>query len=100
VKAKAECRPPEITVSFSGAADAAAAGKLQATFEANLGIVLAFEARLKAMAAIAVSFGGNVSAVTDIKVACIPPVVAATANAAKDVEGSFSAAGSIVTAAK
>jgi hypothetical protein len=100
VKAKAECRPPEITVSFTGAANVDAAGKLQATFEANLGIILAFEARLKAMAGIAASFTGNIGAVTDIKVACIPPVVAAAANAVKDVEGSFSAAGKIVTAAK
>jgi hypothetical protein len=91
VKAKAECRPPAIEVAFSGAANVQAAGKLQATFEANLGVILAFKARLEGMGKIAGSFRGNVSAVTDIKAACIPPLVAAVGNALQDVEASASA---------
>ena len=91
VKAKAECRPPELTIAFSGAANVEAAGKLQATFEANLGVILAFKARLEGMGKIAGSFSGNISAVTDIKAACIPPLVAAVGNALQDVEASVSA---------
>jgi hypothetical protein len=100
VRAKAECHPPEVKVSFTGAANVDAAGKLQATLEANLGVVLAFEARLKSMVEISSNLVGNINAVTDIKVACIPPVAAAVANAVQDVQASFSVAGSIVTAAK
>jgi hypothetical protein len=96
VKAKAECRPPTVTVAFSGAANVEAAGKLQATFEANLGVILAFKARLEGMAKIAGSFSGNIDAVADIKVACIPPLVAAVKNAVEDVNASASASASIV----
>lgn len=97
VKAKAECRPPELTIDISASANAEAAGKLRATFEANLGVILAFKARLELMAKVAGSFSGNVSAVTDIKAACIPPLVAAVGNALKDVEASASASASIAT---
>lgn len=95
ISAKAECRPPELTVEFSGAANVEAAGKLKATFEANLGVILAFKARLEGMAAIAGTFSGNVSAVTDIKAACIPPVIAAVGSAVQDVQASVSATASI-----
>jgi hypothetical protein len=100
VKAKAECRPPTVTVSFSGSANFEAAAQLKATFEANLGLILAFQARLEGMAKIVGTFSGNISAVTDIKVACIPPLVAAIGNAGQDLTASVSAAGSIATAAK
>lgn len=99
VKAKAECRPPELAITFSGAADIQAAGKLQATFEANLGVILAFKARLEGMAKIAGSFSGNVSAVADIKAACILPLVAAVKNAVEDVNASATASANIVTKA-
>ena len=95
VSAKAECRPPELTVEFSGAANIEAAGKLKATFEANLGVILAFKARLEGMASIAGTFSGNISAVTDIKAACIPPMVAAVGSAVQDVQASVSATASI-----
>jgi hypothetical protein len=96
VKAKAECRPPELTIDFSGAANVQAAGKLRATFEANLGVILAFKSRLEGMLKISAQFSGNISAVTDIKAACILPLVAAVGNALKDVEASASASASIV----
>jgi hypothetical protein len=99
VSAKAECTPPSITVAFTGAADIQAAGKLQATLEANLGVVLAFKSRLEGMVAISAGFSGNVSAVTDIKAACIPLVVASVGNAVGDVKASFDATASIATAA-
>lgn len=96
VKAKAECRPPQVTVAFSGAADVQAAGKLQATLKANLGVVYAFKARLEGMAKIAGQLSGNVEAVADIKAACIIPMVAAAGEAVKDVGDSVSVSGSIV----
>jgi hypothetical protein len=98
VKAKAECHPPSLTVAITGAADVQAAGKLRGVLEANLGIVAAFEARLGAMAEIAGSFAGNINAdvLAEIKVACIPVVVAAAADAAADVEASASATVSIM----
>lgn len=95
VSAKAECHPPTISVEFSGAADVTAAGKLKATFEANLGLILAFKARLQGMVDIAGNFSGNISAVTDIKAACIPPLVKAVGDAVGDVQASFQASGSI-----
>jgi hypothetical protein len=98
VSAKAECTPPSVVVAFSGAADVQAAGKLRATLEANLGVVLAFKSRLEGMVDISASFGGNINAVTDIKVACIPPVVAAVGTAIADVKASFDATVSIAGA--
>lgn len=95
VSAKAECRPPELTVEISGSANVQAAAKLKATFEANLGVILAFKARLEGMASIATSFSGNISAVTDIKAACIPPLVAAVGSAVEDVQASVSATASV-----
>jgi hypothetical protein len=96
VSAKAECKPPQLTVSFEGAADIQAAGKLKATFEANMGIILAFKSRLEVMANIAGNFTGNIKAVADIKAACIPPMIAAVGSAADDVSASFKASGDIV----
>lgn len=97
VKAKAECRPPELTIEIAAGANAEIAGKLRATFEANLGVILAFKARLETMGKIAGTFSGNISAVTDIKAACIPPLVAAVGNAVQDVNASITASASIAT---
>jgi hypothetical protein len=47
------------------------------------------------MAKIAGTFSGNIKAVTDIKAACILPLVAAVTNALQDVEASVSASASI-----
>lgn len=96
VSAKAECKPPSVTIAFTGAANIEAAGKLRATLEANLPLIFSFKARLDGMAAIAGTFSSNVSAVTDIKVACIPPIVAAVGNAVGDVEASVSASASVI----
>ncbi|HVJ90752.1 MAG TPA: hypothetical protein VM580_13190 [Labilithrix sp.] len=91
ISAKAECTPPSVVVAFDGAADIQAAGRLQATLEANLGVVLAFQARLEGMAALTTTFAGNINAVTDIKAACIPPVVAAVGTAVSDVQAAVKA---------
>jgi hypothetical protein len=98
VKAKAECHPPQLTVTFSGAADAEAAGKLKLVLEANLGLVAALKARIALMGEIAASFAGNIDAdvLADIKVACIPVIVTAAGEAAADVEASVSATVSVI----
>lgn len=95
VSAKAECTPPSVVVAFEGAVDVQAAGKLQAALEANLGVVLAFKSRLEGMLAVTGSFSANVGAVTDIKAACIPPVVAAVGTALVDVKASAEATASV-----
>lgn len=100
VSAKAECTPPEVTVAFTGATNLEAAAKLRATFEANLSIVAGFQARLEGMASLTASFTSNISAVVDIKAACIPPLLAAVAEAGQNVTASASACGSIVSSAK
>jgi hypothetical protein len=92
VQAKAQCTPPSVTISFQGSANAALAGKLAATLQTNLPIVFSLDARLRAMAGLVESLKGNVSGVADIKVACIPQVVAAAAQALSDVQASGSAA--------
>lgn len=98
VSAKAECTPPSVTVVVTGTAELAA--KLQATLEANLPLVFAFKARLEGIAAVTGSLSGNIGAVTDIKVACIVPLVAAVGNALQDVKVSGEASASIVASAK
>ncbi len=100
VSAKAECTPPQITVTFSGAADAQAAGKLKAAFEANLGVILAFKARLEGMATLAGTISGSADAVVEIKAACIPAVVAAALTAVENVGATVKVTASIAGAAQ
>ena len=100
VWAKAECPPPPVKVSVSGARDFLAAGKLQETLEANLGLVVAFRARLEGMAALQATISGSADAVADIKDTCIPPVLAAAKEALLDVKAADDAASSIATAAQ
>ena len=99
VKAKAECSPPEITIAFTGAADVQAAGKLQATLEANLGLVLAFKSRLQGMVEVAGTITGNADAVASIKAACIPQVIAAAASAVGDAQAAGQATIDVAAAA-
>ena len=100
VSAKAECTPPQITVTFSGAADVQAAGKLKAAFEANLGVILAFKARLEGMATLAGTISGSADAVVEIKAACIPAVVAAALTAVENVGATVKVTASISGAAQ
>ena len=100
VSAKAECTPPQITVTFSGAADAQAAGKLKAAFEANLGVILAFKARLEGMATLVGTITGSADAVVEIKAACIPAVVAAALTAVENVGATVKVTASIAGAAQ
>ena len=100
VSAKAECTPPQITVTFSGAADAQAAGKLKAAFEANLGVILAFKARLEGMATLAGTISGSADAVVEIKAACIPAVVAAALTAVENVGATVKVTANVAAAAQ
>ena len=100
VSAKAECTPPQITVTFSGAADVQAAGKLKAAFEANLGVILAFKARLEGMATLAGTITASGDAIVDIKVACIPAVVAAAVTAVDNVSASVKVTANLAGAAQ
>jgi len=97
VQAKAQCTPPTVNIAFSGAADVQAAGKLQATLKANLGVVYAFKARLEAMGKIAANLSGNIEAAADVKAACIPAMLAAAGTAAQDVSVSASVTANIAT---
>jgi len=98
VSSKAECKPPSITVEFSGSADVEAAGKLKLVLEANLGLVAALEARITGMFELSGQFVANVDAdlLVDIKVACIHVVISALGGAAADLEASVSATASVM----
>jgi hypothetical protein len=96
VSAKAECTPPSVQVAFSGSADIQAAGKLKAVFEANLGVILSFRARLEGMAKLTATITGNADVIVDVKAACIPAMIAAAADAVEDVTAAGSATASIV----
>src|SRR6185436_11586544 len=75
VQAKAQCTPPAVEVRFAGTANADFAGKLIATLKANLPIIFSLKARFAGLADATASLSGNISAVTDIKAACIVPLV-------------------------
>jgi orotate phosphoribosyltransferase-like protein len=82
VKAKAECTPPEVKIAISGSTNAE---KIIATLEANLPLIFGVQARAKAIANVGGTISGNLSAVGDIKAACIPLMVGSAADAAQDV---------------
>jgi hypothetical protein len=98
VQAKAECTPPAVNVTFAGAADFTAAGKLQAAFEANLPLVYAFQARLKALADLTTTITGNADVVADIKISCLPIVIASAATAVANLGATVTVTGNLVGA--
>ena len=95
VSAKASCTPPAIKVSFTGAASLDGLAKLQATLEANLPKIFEIKTKFELIGDAVGAVSGNASALTDIKVACIPAVAAAGVQAAKDVAGTVSASATI-----
>jgi hypothetical protein len=98
VSAKAQCTPPVVVIALEGSANIQAAGKLQATLEANLPLVFAFQARLGGLADAAGAMQGNISGVADIKLACIPVVAEAAGNAVSDIGASVEVTGQIAGA--
>ncbi len=95
VSAKASCTPPTIKVSFTGAASLDGLAKLQATLEANLPKIFEIKTKFELLGDAVGAVSGNASALTDIKLACIPAVAAAGVQAAKDVTGTISASATI-----
>jgi hypothetical protein len=98
VNAKAQCTPPVVDIALEASANIQAAGKLQATLEANLPLVFAFRARLEGLADAAGTMQGNISGVADIKLACIPVVAEAAGNAVEDIGASLEVTGQIAGA--
>lgn len=95
VKAKASCTPPQVEVAFTGAANVSAAGKLVTTLKVHLPAVLSIKGKLSGVADATASFTGNISAVADIKAACILPLGQAAAKAVQDVAASVKASADI-----
>ncbi len=89
VQAKAECTPAKLAIKAS--ADGLV--KLVATLEANLPLIFDIKLRFQAIAKLAGNI--DVSAATDIKAACIPPVIAAAAQAVSDLGDATSASVSV-----
>ncbi|MBX3130937.1 MAG: hypothetical protein KF718_29730 [Polyangiaceae bacterium] len=100
VQAKAECKPPSVTVQVTGTASADAAGKLKAVLEANMGAIFAFQARVEGMGKIAASLTANIEGALDVKAACIPAMLKAAGEAVKDVQASGKVTVDLVAAAK
>lgn len=93
---KAACPAPVLSVTTSGSADPAAAALVKSTLESAMPKVIAIKSRSELEANSVSAFAGVVSSVTDIKAACIPPVVKATAEAADDITSTLQSAASIV----
>ena len=98
VASSADCPTPTISVSITGAADTTAAATVRATLEANLGALLSLKSRLQGMAQLSGLLMGNAGALTDIKPACIPVVVAASTTAVSEVTGTISALATVLNA--
>jgi hypothetical protein len=99
VSAKAECQPPQIVLTFAGAADAEAAAKLKATLEANLPAVFAFQGKLQAMLRVGKNLlsEASVKAVGELKASCILVVGTAAGRAVTtDIPNALAATTSIM----
>jgi len=86
VQAKATCTPPSFEVTITGQADANIVAKVVGTLKANFGVILALQSRFSLVASATASLKDNVGAVADIKLACIPPLVAAAGQAIVDIK--------------
>ncbi len=95
VSAKASCTPPAIKISFTGNASLDGLAQLQATLEANLPKIFEIKTKFELLGDAVGAVSGNASALTDIKLACIPAVAAAGVQAAKDVTGTISASATV-----
>lgn len=100
VAAKASCPTPAVSVAFTGAADGTEAAKLEAALEAGMPAVLRIRQHCEHESEVAASFSGIASSVTDIKAACIPPVVAAVARSVQDATACLQSAASLASTAQ
>lgn len=93
---KASCPAPVLVVTTSGSANPSAAALLKSTLETVMPKVIAIKARTEVEVQLAGSFVGIVSGVTDIKAACIPPVVKAAAQSVEDLTTAAQSSASVV----
>lgn len=100
VSAKAECKPPTVSVAIEGALDANASARLQATLEANLGAIFALDARAAGMVNVGGAFLGEIKNIGEVKVACIPVIVATAIRAVDDVAAGTAASASVIASVK
>ncbi|MCA9590895.1 MAG: hypothetical protein KC657_36610 [Myxococcales bacterium] len=100
VQAKADCAPPKVELIVQASGDASAAGKLKTTLEANLPLFFALQARVDGMGSFVGALKANASGLLDIKVACLPKVVAAAAVAGEQLTASAQATVSVAGAIK
>lgn len=80
-QAKATCTPPQIGVTFGANANVQAAAQLEGTLRANLGVFVTLAGKFEFVGQATANFTSNISAVTDIKAACIPAVAVAAKDA-------------------
>jgi len=100
VIASADCPKPSVSAETPGNGDASAAAKLKAAVEANLPAVLALKAQCELESNVGPSFIGSIATVTDIKPACIPPLVKGTKDADENLKACFVAASAVVGVAQ
>lgn len=96
VIAAADCPAPTVSVASSGSSDPTTAAKLEAALEADLPTVIALKSRCDLEVNVVASFSGSISAVTDIKPACIPPLVSGVARSTQEVQACAQAANAVV----
>lgn len=100
VAAAAQCTSGPASAAVNGATDAAAAAKLKTAIEANLPDLVGLQAHFEAESRNNGALTAIAESVSDLKVACIPPVVTAAVNAADDVTTGASASADVVAALK
>jgi hypothetical protein len=100
VIASAACNTPKVTVSISGAVDPAAGALAKSAIEANLPPILALDAHLTSEARIASTVSAVAGEILDIKVACIPAVVASAQVAVSEIYAGAGASLSVVNSVR
>jgi hypothetical protein len=91
-RAKASCPVPQV------AATGASSSALTATLNAHFGAVLALDARLRGMAQVAGTLTSAMASITDIKPACIPPVVSVVQHSVEQLSAGVEASSDLKTA--
>lgn len=95
VKAKAECTPPKVSVTVTGATNV---DKIVATLEANLPLIVTVaKARASAISNVGGQIQGNIQGAADIKPACIPLMLSSATTAAEDMAATITVTANITT---
>ena len=96
VAAAAVCDPPTVAANVTGGSNAAAAATLKAAIEANLPAIIALKNHFDAEANESSVVGGVAGGIVDLKVSCIPLVVAAAEAANSEVSAGASATAKVL----